>query len=225
MENNIMYTLKTNQDRSKQEGENINRGNWQRFRGRNKDKNVEMSSKVERINVEQTQIRPYKVNQDERNAKLLEDALKKYEGDILTLEDELKKILKDEDWFNESGRGIGGVNQVIKHFFVYNIEQPMRNPLIARYLGLSKEEFTSTLEGVKNYLKASERVVKNGICKKLENGRKAYYLKSDIQFGAKKGEELGVIVIKAEQKINDITKEYFQSMMPSTLRYFTKQLI
>ena len=115
----------------------------------------------------------------------------------------------------------------IKHFFVYNVEQSDRNPAIARYLGLPEITFSNTLEGVRNFCKVSEDVVQkaiaNGSYKELADGRIFYYLKSLDQSGARKGNEVGIIVIKTVQTINGITKEYFQSMMPSTLEYFLEK--
>ena len=81
------------------------------------------------------------------------------------LVEELDKILVDEPWYAESGRGKGGVNQFIRHFFGYNIEKPNRNRDIAKYLGIPTEDFKNNLRGARNFYKASERVVEEAIKK------------------------------------------------------------
>ena len=146
--------------------------------------------------------------------------------DTNMLQKELDKILVNEPWYKESGRGKGGVNQFIKHFFEYNIEQPNRNPLIARYLGIPEENFKNNLVGARNFHKASEDVVKKAIknktYKEMENGCSYYFVRSVNQWEAL--QDKGVLVVKQKQTINGVNKSYFQSMMPSDYNYYLRQI-
>lgn len=101
-----------------------------------------------------------------------------------------------------------GTNQGVKHFNNYWTSQPDRIPSLAKRLGVDAGDFANTVDGFENFTKQAQRVVDNGLVNDVGGGKVYHYLATYAKNG--------VIAITYDGKL--------QTMMPSNLKYFNKQV-